>query len=75
MTADQWQEYILCVVAQYVAGERADLKLLAGHLEMCDQAKQALRDRGYGWTGLDILETARLVPAVNSASTGTTDLG
>jgi len=29
---------------------------------MSEEAKQLLRDKGYGWTGLNLLETCKLVP-------------
>ena len=38
------------------------VNLLAQCLVMGDAAKQVLRDRGYGWTGLDLLKTVELVP-------------
>jgi hypothetical protein len=40
------------------------LELLSAHLEECDLAKQILRDKGYGCTGMSIVETARLVPDI-----------
>ena len=38
------------------------VKSLEEYLELAEAAKQILRDKGYGWTGLDILETCKLVP-------------
>lgn len=31
-------------------------------MELEGRAKQVLRDKGYGWMGLDIYETCKLVP-------------
>lgn len=69
MRAIDWQEFILRTVEEYAAGNPDNLKTIAHYLEMCDNAKQVLRDRGYGWTGVDIMETVKMVP--DCASTGT----
>lgn len=61
MKAEDWQAFIMRAVEEYAAGNPTSLQLIARNLEVCDDAKQVLRDRGYGWTGLDILETARMV--------------
>lgn len=71
MNAEGWQLLVMQAVEHYMAGDTHRLQLLARHLEMCDQTKQVLRDLRYGWTGVDILETVRLVPAAARASTGT----
>ena len=68
MMAQGWRELILDAVAKAQAGDESQLDLLARHLEMCDEAKQELRNRGYGWTGLDILETTRLVEQAGEPS-------
>lgn len=43
-------------------GDDDYLRLVAEYLAMADQAKHVLRSKGYGWTGLDLLETVKLVP-------------
>ena len=61
MRAADWQAFIMRAVEEYAAGNPENSQRIARHLEVCDDAKQVLRDRGSGWTGLDILETARMV--------------
>lgn len=34
-------------------------RIIAEILSQSDQAKQILRDKGYGWTGLSLLETVK----------------
>lgn len=70
MKSADWQAFIMRAVAEYAAGNHDNLQRIAQNLEMCDNAKQALRDRGYGWTGLDILETARMVTDCATGGTG-----
>lgn len=61
MTQDGWRLLIVEAVHDSENGNDEKLDLLALHLQQCDQAKQVLRDKGYGWTGVDILETASMV--------------
>lgn len=61
MKADGWKTLIKEAVQEEVEGKPEKIELLAQHLEMADKAKQMLRDKGYGWTGLDLLETAKEV--------------
>lgn len=62
MKADDWQAFIMRAVGESANGNPISLQLIAQNLEVCDDAKQVLRDRGYGWTGVDLLETAKMVP-------------
>ncbi len=64
MKATAWMDFILRVTDEAKAGNPENLKRLAEQLEMGDQAKQALRNKGYGWTGIDILKTAEMVENV-----------
>jgi hypothetical protein len=57
MKKQNWESLIIRAVHNADKGDSESLKLLALHLEEVDTAKQALRDKGYGWTGLSILET------------------
>lgn len=70
MKAADWQAFIMRAVEEYAAGKPDNLQRIAAHLEMCDSAKQVLRDRGYGWTGLDILQTAQMVTDCADSGTG-----
>jgi hypothetical protein len=64
MTSDWWKNLVLDAVGKYDDGDWAQLDLLAQVLTEMDAAKQALRDKGYGVTGLSLLETVRQeVPA------------
>lgn len=57
MTKEGWHDLVIQAVARANAGDQELLNLLSSLLEEVDIAKQALRDRGYGWTGLGLLET------------------
>jgi hypothetical protein len=57
MTAEGWRELVLDA-----AGDPTSLDLLARLLEEQDRAKQILRDKGYGCTGMGWLQTVDLVP-------------
>ncbi len=61
MKATEWANFILRVADEAKAGDPENLERLAMQLEMDDKAKQELRDNEYGWTGLNLLETVRLV--------------
>ena len=62
MKAEGWKELITESVRKADKGNTETISLLAKYLEMCDCAKQELRNKGYGWTGLDILETIKQIP-------------
>lgn len=62
MNKEDWREWVVYVVHDDQArGDPELLDTLAEYLEKCDLAKQKLRDLGFGWTGLDILETVKLL--------------
>ncbi len=63
MKSKDWKKLVQQAVREVEAGRFEKLDLLSKHLEMCDEAKQELRNKGYGWTGLDVLETVKQVPA------------
>lgn len=68
----QGMERLICYQSELeirVAAQAAELdKLrterdeLKEYFNLSERAKQVLRDKGYGWTGLDILKTCELVP-------------
>lgn len=57
MTAEGWRELV-----ELAARDERTLELLAQLLEEQDLAKQVLRDKGYGCTGMGWLETVDTVP-------------
>jgi len=61
MLADGWKELIKEAVQEANEGDTEKIDLLSAHLAMVDVAKQELRNKGHGWTGLDILETVRQI--------------
>jgi len=63
MTSDGWKELILQAAYEESVGNNKSVDLLAKLLEEVDRAKQLLRDKGYGVTGVGILETVNEVPA------------
>ena len=54
MKAKYWKSYIIEIVQD---GKAAQIDLLSKLLEEADEAKQELRNKGYGWTGLSLLKT------------------
>lgn len=56
MKKEGWEK----TVRQAVTDEK-QMGLLAQLLEETDMAKQVLRDKGYGWTGLSLLETVKQI--------------
>jgi hypothetical protein len=64
-----WRDLAVEAVQEARKGSPEKLELLGRLLEEADLAKQALRDKGYGWTGLSMLETIRNeVPAAARAA-------
>jgi hypothetical protein len=63
MTSDGWKELILQAAYEAEVGDYEKVDLLAKLLEEMDGAKQLLRDKGYGVTGVGIFETVKEVPA------------
>lgn len=61
MTSQGWRDVVIQAVRDADSGDKEGLDLLSNYLEECDLAKQALRDKGYGWTGLGILETVEQI--------------
>lgn len=57
MGKNEWRFLVLEAARKANKGDYRRLNLLAKYLEETDRAKQLLRDKGYGWTGLGILET------------------
>lgn len=41
--------------------DQKQIERLAETMHQADRAKQILRDKGYGWTGLDLLQTVKKV--------------
>ena len=52
----------LSIINAVEKGDTEYIELIARCIDMADAAKQILRDKGYGWTGLDLLQTCELVP-------------
>jgi hypothetical protein len=42
-----------------------EVGLIGEYINMAEKAKHVLRNKGYGWTGLDLLGTVKLVPESN----------
>ena len=57
MTQDGWKRLAVNAVHTMDNGDNTSIDLLAALLEEQDKAKQVLREKGYGWTGMGILET------------------
>jgi hypothetical protein len=57
MTKDGWKGLVIKAVREADAGNVEILDLLAQNLYEADWAKQVLRIKGYGWTGLSLLLT------------------
>ncbi len=61
MTLEGWR-----LLVANTASDPELAELTARVLNEQDEAKQRLRDKGYGWTGLSILKTVELVPDASS---------
>lgn len=57
MTQEGWRQLAINAVRKIDDGDDTSIELLSQLLEEQDAAKQALRDKGYGCTGMGILET------------------
>lgn len=62
MTAETWSLAMTCAVEEYQRGNSHALDGLAAFLADAEAAKHMLRDKGYGWLGLGLLETVKEVP-------------
>ena len=56
MKAKYWKEHIKRMI---ILNDEKSLDLLSQLLEEADQAKQELRNKGYGWLGLSLLKTVQ----------------
>lgn len=67
MTREGWRILILRDIYRFVVLGKTDiLDLLSTYLEEIDRAKQTLRNKGYGCTGMSLLETVQKeVPTVH----------
>jgi len=63
MKTKYWKELIIQAVQKAETGDIKQLDLLAQNLEMLDETKQLLRDKGYGFSGLDIFKTVEEIPS------------
>lgn len=70
MKAEGWRDMIMMFATDALDGKPENLDRLAKQLEEEDAAKQCLRDKGYGWTGLSLLKTVQLVPDERIADDG-----
>jgi hypothetical protein len=59
MKSAGWKSLILSAVDKAREGDESTLDLLASALEEMDQAKQTLINKGYGCTGMGILEAVQ----------------
>jgi hypothetical protein len=69
MTADMWLRALQWAADRArSSGSNARLRMFAQTLHEAEQATQALRDRGYGWLGLGLLDTIlQCVPPAGEA--------
>lgn len=70
--AEAWEDHIVGAVHKYWQGDNKVLSLLGKQMVEVEQAKQYLRDLGYGCTGMGILETVKeVLPVIKFASSET----
>lgn len=62
MSIEQWAKSVMDAAKMAELGDEDRLLLICQILKQADDAKIELRRKGYGWTGLDLLETVKLVP-------------
>ena len=58
MKIQAWENMVIDAVS---TNDTVQINLIAQNLKEAAEAKQVLRDNGYGWTGLSLLETAKIV--------------
>ena len=63
MTKQGWRTRIVEAVAELMLGEETRIDLMAAYLEEVDNARQALRDKGYGCIGMPIERQVEEVPS------------
>lgn len=56
-------EFVRKAVADAQAGDSEGLDLVVRFIAEHYEAKQILREKGYGWTGLGLVETVKEVPS------------
>lgn len=56
MEAKDYKDHIIQIVTN---NNIKAVEILAELIYQADQAKQVLRDKGYGWTGLSLLKTVQ----------------
>jgi len=58
MKHESWRD----LIERKIESEDSDfIDKLSQYLAELDEAKQTLRDKGYGWTGLSLLETVKRI--------------
>lgn len=62
MTEKGWRETVIDAARRHDNGDSELLDLLVRVLREQDRAKQVLRDKGHGWTGLSLLKTVQVLP-------------
>ena len=62
MMAQGWRDAVINAVRDHDRGDEYFLELLVKVLVQQDEAKQMLRDKGYGCTGMDLVRTVKEVP-------------
>ena len=58
MTVEQWETMLIDAVH---VNDTVQINLIAQNLKEAEEAKQVLRDKNYGWTGLSLLETVKRI--------------
>lgn len=69
MTPEGWKNTIRSIAKQDRDGTSDALELLAAHMAEVDQARQLLRDLGFGVAGTPILDQVRAIPAERTRTT------
>jgi hypothetical protein len=63
MRADAWREHVINCVREAERGDPRMLDRLALLLEQQDTATNRLRQKGYGWMGLPLIDMVEMAPA------------
>jgi hypothetical protein len=59
MTLDHWRQLVMHAATEAVNRDQEPLNLIAEMLYQSEEAKQELRKKGYGCTGMSLLETIK----------------
>lgn len=62
MTSTEHKKLFDLIVEAVQTNDNEYIELICDVIVMQEKSKQLLRTKGYGWTGLDLYKTCKLIP-------------